>query len=245
MVGRLATKQKVPNIMASAHSNATIGLLLSGGLDSAILLGHLLDEGHRVQPFYVRSHLRWELVELLAAQRFLSAMKSPRLADLVILEMPLGDLYGRHWSLTGCGVPDADSPDTAVYLPGRNALLLIKAALWCRLHGIEQLALAVLGSNPFGDATPEFFADFASALTQATGGQILFLRPFAQFDKEQVMQLGRRLPLELTFSCIAPVDGLHCGRCNKCAERVEAFRTLGEDPTSYSLTLSSRPPCST
>ena len=33
------------------------------------------------------------------------------------------------------------------------------------------------------------------------------------------MALGRGLPLELTFSCIAPVAGQHCGRCNKCAER--------------------------
>ena len=193
------------------------------GSISAILLGHLLDQGHRVQPFYVRSQLRWESVELLAAQRFLSAMKSPRLADLVILELPLTDLYDHHWSVTDREVPDADSPDTAVYLPGRNALLLIKAALWCELHGIEQLALAVLGSNPFGDATPKFFADFASALAQATGRQIQFLRPFAQLDKRQVMELGRRLPLKLTFSCIAPVDGLHCGRCNKCAERGRGF----------------------
>jgi 7-cyano-7-deazaguanine synthase len=41
--------------------------------------------------------------------------------------------------------------------------------------------------------------------------------------KRQVMQLGRELPLELTFSCIAPVGELHCGRCNKCAERQAAF----------------------
>jgi len=38
----------------------------------------------------------------------------------------------------------------------------------------------------------------------------------------------------LTFSCIAPVDGLHCGRCNKCAERAAAFRLTGtDDPTPY------------
>ena len=67
-------------------------------------------------------------------------------------------------------MPDQDSPDAAVYLPGRNALLLVKAALWCRLHGIEELALAVLAANPFADATPEFFAQFEAALARATGG---------------------------------------------------------------------------
>jgi 7-cyano-7-deazaguanine synthase len=220
--------------MASATSDNPIGLLLSGGLDSAVLLGHLLYQGRVVQPFYIRSHLLWEAAELAAARRFLAAAAAPNLAELVVLEMPLNDVYGDHWSLTGRAVPDAASPDTAVYLPGRNALLAIKAVLWCRLHGIEELALAVLRSNPFDDATEEFFCEFEAALARAAGGRVRLVRPMAGLDKWQVMELGRRLPLELTFSCIAPVDGEHCGRCNKCAERMAAFRAIGLlDPTAY------------
>jgi 7-cyano-7-deazaguanine synthase len=53
-------------------------------------------------------------------------------------------------------------------------------------------------------------------------------------NKQQVMALGRELPLELTFSCISPVNGFHCGRCNKCAERQEAFRQAAlTDKTIY------------
>jgi 7-cyano-7-deazaguanine synthase len=53
-------------------------------------------------------------------------------------------------------------------------------------------------------------------------------------NKQQVMALGRGMPLELTFSCIAPVNHLHCGRCNKCAERQAAFRESGiQDKTVY------------
>jgi 7-cyano-7-deazaguanine synthase len=48
------------------------------------------------------------------------------------------------------------------------------------------------------------------------------------------MQLGRELPLEHTYSCIRPVSGLHCGQCNKCAERQRAFAEAGMvDPTVY------------
>ena len=119
--------------MTAESPSPPIGLLLSGGLDSSILLGHLLATGRRVQPFYVRSHLLWEGEELAAVGRFLRAIASPGLEELVVLDLPLEDLYDGHWSLTGRGVPDFASPDTAVYLPGRNALLLIKAALWCRL----------------------------------------------------------------------------------------------------------------
>ena len=53
-------------------------------------------------------------------------------------------------------------------------------------------------------------------------------------NKQQVMAAARGVPLELTFSCISPVRGLHCGRCNKCAERRAAFRDAGlTDRTAY------------
>jgi 7-cyano-7-deazaguanine synthase len=187
-----------------------------------------------VQPFYIQSQLAWQREERRAVGRLLRALASPRLQKLVILTLPLRDLYGDHWSVTGCEVPDASTPDAAVYLPGRNALLLVKAALWCRLHGVGQLAVAVLGSNPFADATADFFARFESALNLATGGLVRLIRPFAQLSKGEVMSLGEGLPLELTFSCIAPRGRLHCGRCNKCAERRAAFRLSNvPDPTRY------------
>ncbi len=218
----------------SIPTNSTVGLLLGGALDSAILLGTLLQRNCRVQPFYVRSCLAWEAAELAAVRQLLAAIISPCLAELAVLDLPADDLYGDHWSVTGRGVPEADTPDAAVFLPGRNALLLIKPAIWCSLHGIEELAVAVLATNPFGDATPEFLRDFQSALGRATGAMVRLSAPLARMTKSQVMELGRHLPLHLTFSCISPVAGLHCGRCNKCRERIEAFRAAGmEDRTCY------------
>ncbi len=220
--------------MPDDSSIAPIGLLLSGGVDSCILLGHLLQQGRRVRPFYVESGLAWQREEFTAVERLVGAFASPRLEPLVVLDLPLEDVYGDHWSVTGQEVPDAATADEAVYLPGRNALLTIKAVLWCRLHGIDELALGVLRTSPFADATAEFFDDFESALRLATGGRVRIVRPFAELDKQQVIALGRATPLELTFSCIAPISGDHCGRCNKCAERKAAFRQIDiDDPTSY------------
>jgi 7-cyano-7-deazaguanine synthase len=224
--------------MPTTDFTSPIGLLLSGGLDSGILLGHLLRQGRRVQPFYVRAGLHWEIEELLSLDAYLSEMACDRLDPLVVLEMPLADLYGEHWSVSGREVPDAKTADDAVYLPGRNAILLVKPAVWCRLHDVGQLALGVLGSNPFGDASSEFFDHFEIALECALGGSVKIVRPFGRSTKREVMVLGRDLPLALTFSCIDPQGGLHCGRCNKCAERQEAFRSVGrEDPTHYQFSL--------
>jgi 7-cyano-7-deazaguanine synthase len=211
-----------------------LAVLISGGLDSAILLGEGLRSHSKVYPLYIRSGLCWESVELQHLRGFLEALHRPALAALQILEVPVADLYGTHWSITGHDVPAADTPDEAVFLPGRNVLLLAKALLWCHLHGVPQLGLGVLGSNPFPDATPAFFQGFAEAVNRAVGGQVEVWRPFAGLHKTEVMQRGKDLPLELTFSCIRPAAGKHCGRCNKCAERRKAFLDAHmPDPTSY------------
>ncbi|MEX2316675.1 MAG: 7-cyano-7-deazaguanine synthase [Pirellulales bacterium] len=210
------------------------GLLFSGGVDSAILLAELLRNSEAVVPFYVRTGCVWQECESRAVRSFLAAVAQPSLAKLVQLDMPLADLYDGHWSMSGRAVPDQKSPDEAVFLPGRNPLLLIKPVLWCQQHGVRRLALATLASNPFDDATPEFFAQFQDAMRQATGERVEIVRPFETLSKRSVMELGRRLPLDLTFSCLSPVNGLHCGRCNKCAERQAAFRHLESgDPTPY------------
>lgn len=224
----------VASRMISPEDYSPIGVLLSGGLDSSILLGYLLAQGFEVQPFYVRSGLAWEPEELQAMQSYLVAVRRERLRDLVVLDLPVSDLYENHWSQTGQDVPNATSPDDAVYLPGRNVLLITKAAVWCQLHGIRQLALGVLGTSPFADASVAFFTALQAALNCSRDGPIRLLRPFADMTKPDVMKLGHALPLEHTFSCIAPQGRLHCGLCNKCTERQSAFTQLGiKDPTRY------------
>lgn len=215
-------------------ASRTIGLLLSGGLDSAILLEFLLTRGRNVQPFYIDCGLFWQTDELRVLRRYLRHVGAPHLCDLVTLNFPLADVYEHHWSITGRKVPTASSPDQKMFLPSRNVILVTKAALWCQLHGIHELALATLSSNPFPDATPQFFQHYETALSTALSSELRIIRPFAHLEKRQVMELGRDLPLELTFSCVAPVRGQHCGECNKCAERQAAFRLAGTaDKTVY------------
>ena len=152
-----------------------------------------------------------------------------------MLEQPVADIYGEHWSVTGQDVPDRDSPDEAVYLPGRNLLLLAKPSVWCALNGIPTIALGTLAANPFPDADREFFAGFSALVGRAlgcapAGGHSR--SPAA--SKREVLDAGRQFALDLTFSCIAPRSERHCGCCNKCAERQLAFSELGiSDTTEY------------
>jgi 7-cyano-7-deazaguanine synthase len=167
--------------------------------------------------------LRWEKAELASLERFLDAVKTEGLECLVALDEPIADVYGTHWSTTGTDVPGSETPDEAVYLPGRNLLLTVKAAIWCRLRDIETLALGCLGSNPFPDSTADFFEKLQGLMNQAIGGRLRLIRPFDRLHKTEVLLRGEGLPLHLTFSCINPIDGRHCGTCNKCAERKKGF----------------------
>jgi 7-cyano-7-deazaguanine synthase len=218
----------------SPSEGGDVAALVSGGSDSAVLAVDLLRTFHRVWPIYVRFGLRWEEAEMAELRGFLDAVERPGLMPLTVLDEPVADVYGDHWSTGGPGVPDAESPDEDVYLPGRTLLLAAKAAVWCRIRGIEALTIGTLASNPFADSTPEFDRAFEAVV----GGRFRLLRPFSGLDKADVLRRGAGLPLWLTFSCLEPVDGRHCGRCNKCAERRRGFREQGRaDRTTYAADL--------
>lgn len=209
-----------------------IAVLASGGLDSAILIYHLLKKNNLVYPVYLQSGHVWEKAELVWLKRFLKAIRTRRLKPLTVLSLPTQDLYAAHWSMTGKNTPGAKSRDENVYLPGKNLLLISKAAVFCALKKIHRLALGPLKTNPFPDARSSFFQSMERACSKGLNYKLKIETPFLNKSKREVMKLGRHLPLELTFSCLAPVRRgdpsgrpyTHCGRCNKCAERKKAFR---------------------
>jgi len=211
-------------------------VLASGGLDSSILLVQLAKQGAAI-PVYVRLGHAWEAAELHGLRQFIAAARrrEPQLqiGDIQQLHMPVADVYGDHWSIAGGPAPAAGTPDDAVFLPGRNMLLCTKAALWCQLNGIRQLALGVLSGNPFEDSSSEFFNHMQNMLNAAGLPEIRIDQPLQGYTKNRLLETGAGLPLELTFSCLSPAGGLHCGVCNKCDERRNAFRCLGFDATCY------------
>ncbi len=198
------------------------------------MLAELSRRYRKVYPVFIRHGLVWEETELRRLRRFLRAASAINHEPVTILHLPVADLYGAHWSITGRKVPHARTPDQAVYLPGRNLLLLSQAAIFCAKHRIDTIAVGSLGHNPFPDATPKFFRDFSRVAGEALAFRFQIVTPFRRLTKTQVIRRGRHLPLHLSFSCIAPKRGQHCGHCNKCAERQRAFRAARVvDKTKY------------
>jgi 7-cyano-7-deazaguanine synthase len=210
-------------------------VLVSSGLDSAVLLAHEATR-YDVRPLYVRSGLAWEAAELRMLARLVAAPVLAGLRPLTVVELPVGDVYPPdHWALSG-QAPAYDTPDSAVYLIGRNLTLLAKAGIVAARGEARRIVLGPLAGNPFPDATPAFFAAMAEALSRGLAHALTIAAPFAALHKAQVIELGARLgvPFELTLSCMSPEDDGHCGRCSKCRERRDAFADAGvTDPTVY------------
>jgi 7-cyano-7-deazaguanine synthase len=200
-----------------------VAVLISGGLDSGVLLYEMSRRFRRVVPIYIRHGLYWEPAEQYWLKRFLAKASLTGVRPLETLEFPLRDLYRGHWSVTGRGIPAYDAPDADVYLPGRNVILLAKSAVYCGLHGIPAVAMGLLRTNPFADSTPAFFGQIGKALSMGLEHSVTILAPYRRLTKPQVIRRGNHLPLELTFSCLRPRGRRHCGRCSKCAERIKAF----------------------
>src|SRR5262249_29829697 len=146
------------------------------------------------------------------------------------------------------------TPDEDVYLGGRNVVLLGKAAVFCAAAGLDRIVLGTLAHNPFPDATPEFRAAMARALSLGLAHDIAVDAPFAGVSKAEVIRRGAALgvPFDLTLSCMQPQvrepheprepcepgepfePVIHCGLCSKCRERHDAFLEAQViDPTTY------------
>lgn len=232
-------------------------VLISGGLDSAVLLAHEATRG-RVHPLYVSVGLSWETAERAMLERLLASLTlDARIAPLSSVEFSMRDIYApAHWAIRGTP-PRYDTPDEDVYLLGRNVVLLTKAGAIAAAKRLPRIAIGPLAGNPFPDATSAFFAAMGKALSLGLDHPTEIAAPFSSMHKEDVIKIGASLgvPLELTLSCMSPVrdfggsrdsnlpatsgsvdpagsiaSGIlprHCGLCSKCRERRDGFAAAG------------------
>ena len=199
-----------------------------------MLLTKAAAETDDVQPVYVSVGLAWEGDERTMAAQFVATL--PRLRPMKTLTVDMTDVYPpTHWAIRG-EAPGFDTPDSDVYLEGRNLILLSKAAVYMARTRSPRVLIGLLAGNPFPDSSRGFFDAMENALSSGLAFGISIDAPFSAMTKADVIRLGQTLavPFELTLSCMQPVRGEHCGQCSKCRERRDAFAEAGiRDPARY------------
>lgn len=212
-------------------------VLLSGGLDSTVLLYHL--KSLSVEPIalsvnYGQRHAR----ELEAAASIARMIGAPHtIADLSSISPLLGGS-----ALTSDTIPvplghyeDETMKQTVV--PNRNMIFLALATAFAISSKCDSVAYAAHSGDHaiYPDCRKDFADAMEAAVSLCDWTPICLMRPFVNMTKADVVRKGHDLdvPFRETWSCYQG-HTIHCGECGTCVERREAFVLAGvPDPTCY------------
>ena len=222
----------------SATKNAVV--LVSGGMDSAVVLAIAREQGFAVHALSVRYGQR-HTSELDAAARIADALGA--VAHKTV-HVDLRSIGGS--ALTDdIDVPEAGGPGIPVtYVPARNTIMLSVALGWAEVLGAADIFCGVnaVDYSGYPDCRPEFIAAFEKLANVATkagveGAGLRIHAPLMRMGKDAIVREGLRLGVDFaqTVSCYrADAEGRACGHCDACRLRAEGFAAAGvPDPTRY------------
>ena len=215
-------------------------VLVSGGMDSAVVLAMAREQGFEPYALSVRYGQR-HTSELDAADRVSNALGAAAHKTVVV------DLraFGGSALTDDIDVPDAGGPGIPVtYVPARNTIMLSVALGWAEVLGAADLFCGVnaVDYSGYPDCRPEFIAAFEALANVATkagveGAGIRVHAPLQHLSKADIVREGMRLGVDFaqTVSCYrADGAGRACGHCDACRLRAEGFAAAGiADPTRY------------
>lgn len=212
-------------------------VVLSGGLDSAVLLWHLQKLGTAARAVTIDYGQRHR-TEVLHAE-FLAEQAG--IAHEVVDLSPLRRvLPGSSQTDDRVAVPEGHYEDAsmrATVVPNRNMLLLAVAMGIAVAHDLTGVAYGAHSGDHaiYPDCRPEFVQAMKHAFALCDYTPRKLIAPFAKMSKAQIVRLGHALdvPFADTWTCYAGGEK-HCGRCGACVERREAFvQARVADPTEY------------
>ena len=215
-------------------------VLVSGGMDSAVVLAIAREQGFEPYALSVRYGQR-HTSELDAAHRVSNALGAAAHKTVVV------DLR----SIGGSALTDdIDVPDDGgagipvTYVPARNTIMLSVALGWAEVLGAKDIWCGVnaVDYSGYPDCRPEFIGMFERLANVATkagieGHRLRVHAPLMHLGKDAIVREGLRLGVDFsaTVSCYqADADGRACGHCDACRLRAAGFAGAGvADTTRY------------
>lgn len=219
--------------------NGKAVLIYSGGMDSSVVLYHLVKELGKgnvkaISFNYQSKHNDQEFLRAKATCEKLG-VEHYRIDLSAIAEHLESDLLKK-----GGDIPEghyAESNMKKTVVPFRNGIMLSIACGIAESWGAGQVVIG----NHAGDHAiyPDCRATFISAMNEAmaygTYANVNIASPFVSMTKTDIAKHGDILGVDWTktYSCYKGGE-VHCGLCSTCYERREAFVDAGvEDPTEY------------
>lgn len=214
--------------------------LLSGGLDSATVLGYALSKGlevHALSFNYGQRHAR----ELDSSNRVAEHYG----VDHKIIDVNLTQIGGSSLTddipVATRNIEEIENGIPTSYVPARNTIFLALAAGYLETIGGDTVYIGVnaVDYSGYPDCRPDFISAMENALNLGTGdGKKKWLAieaPLQYLSKSEIIKMGHDLavPYELTSSCYNGNEEA-CGKCDSCLLRLRGFMDAGHpDPIKY------------
>lgn len=223
-------------------------VLISGGLDSSVLLHHVVQNLGR-SPVYALSfnygQRHAKELDCAQAQTKIAGGAGISVSHRIIDISFMGDLLKNGSTLIAGGrpVPDLaalgeqDLAQPPTYVPNRNMMLLSIAAAFAEAHGVADVYYGAQAQDEYGywDCTEAFLDRINHVLSLNRRDAVTIHAPFVRMKKSEIVRLGVSLSVDLaaTWSCYRGGENA-CGTCPTCVERLNAFRQAqADDPLVY------------
>jgi 7-cyano-7-deazaguanine synthase len=201
-------------------------VLLSGGLDSCVLLAHavsLQKSCFALSFSYGQRHS----IELESAKKIAAFYGVPH-HILQIDKALFSDASSSSLLNATIHVDTSPTCQPSTYVPCRNLLFLSFAASFAEARNISEI---YVGANAhdgpsYPDCRASFFAAFEETVRKGSNDtRMKILHPFIDFSKKQIVALGNELkaPIEMSWSCYDPQEKKPCGVCRACVLRDESL----------------------
>ena len=222
----------------SKKSNKAL-VLLSGGLDSSVVLSVCQDKGYDIYAIsfdYGQRH-KVELEYAKFQATFFNCISHE------VFKM---EFYGGSALTDDIMVPknrdtytmSKDIPVT--YVPSRNIVFLSFASGYAECHDIDNIFIGVnaIDYSGYPDCRKNFIDNFEKLINKSTkkgleGSKFKINTPLINLSKKDIIKLGHKngVDFSMTSSCYSPKLKKNCGVCDSCLLRKQGFEEAGlRDP---------------
>ena len=214
-------------------------VLLSGGLDSSVVLSVCQEKGYDIYAIsfdYGQRH-KVELEYAKFQATFFNCISHE------VFKM---EFYGGSALTDDIKVPknrdshsmSKDIPVT--YVPSRNIVFLSFASGYAECHDIDNIFIGVnaIDYSGYPDCRKNFIDNFEKLINKSTkkgleGSKFKINTPLINLSKKDIIKLGHKngVDFSMTSSCYSPKLKKNCGVCDSCLLRKQGFKEAGlRDP---------------
>ncbi len=222
----------------SKKSNKAL-VLLSGGLDSSVVLSVCQDKGYDIYAISFDYGQRHK-VELEYA-KFQATFFNCISYEVFKMEFYGGSALTDDIKVPKNRVSHSMSKDIPItYVPSRNIVFLSFASGYAECHDIDNIFIGVnaIDYSGYPDCRKNFIDNFEKLINKSTkkgleGSKFKINTPLINMSKKDIIKLGHKngVDFSMTSSCYSPKKKKNCGVCDSCLLRKQGFEEAGlRDP---------------